>query len=442
MTARKGQHKSMLKSLWKKIAGKRQSGIFRTIEVNFEELADYASYMAASCRKVWATYRALDLIASTVQATRWTVRHADSAEPANVQELHKLLNEPNERETFADFIYRLTFHLKATGNAYAYKAEANLKGEKPRQLVLLNPRKVKISVDRNSGQVLGYLFRRDNGESVPFLPQEVIHWYKPHPNNEYYGLGDIEGGEELLQDFLNHQAWQKSFWRNGAAPSGILICEDVVTDEDEWERAKAKWQKEYGGIEKAGRTAWLSGKWRYEKLGLSGQEMQDLERSRLSVENIYLLHGVPLSVAGIREAANYATAEIDDDRFRRYTIAPLLRNIAETLTTDLVAGYGDYVFEFLQQTVNANQVVGTVVAAFDRGLLSVNEAREALGLQRDDDNPLWNQHFISAGLVPLELAGVPTNIEETGKIASRIVQDFALSSLQPVKRHGDNGNAT
>lgn len=67
------------------------------------------------------------------------------------------------------------------------------------------------------------------------------------------------------------------------------------------------------------KISWLTGKWKIERIGLTAQEMQDLEHKQFSIEQIFQLHSVPLTVAGIREAANYATAEIDDQRFRTYT---------------------------------------------------------------------------------------------------------------------------
>jgi len=430
----------MFRKLLRRLKSNQTTSILMAMQTNFEGLSDYASYLSAACGKLWATWRALDIVSNAVASTPFTIQGPDGPVKSLPKDLDRLLRYPNQKETVSDFLYRLTFHLKATGNAYAYKAEATLDGERPRELWLLNPRKVRIAVDSATGKLTGYTYRRDDGTIIPFEPEEIIHWFKPHPNNDYYGLGEIEAGEQMLQEVLNHDVWQRAFWKNGAAPSGILICEDAVTDEEEWERAKARWQAQYGGSEKAGKTAWLSGKWRYERLGLSVQEMQDIERSRLSIENIYTLHGVPLSVVGIREAANYATAEIDDERFRTYTVKPLLTCIGDTLTTDLLTGYGSYRFVFQPMTVIQAQVVMSVATAFDRGLISINEARAALGLPTDPDNPAWNQHYITAGLVPLELSGVSLISTGAERAAEQMVRDFATSALREVavlRRNGD-----
>lgn len=104
-------------------------------------------------------------------------------------------------------------------------------------------------------------------------------------------------------------------------------------------KAKDRWQKEYGGKENAGKVAWLSGDWSYQQLGLTPAEMQDIEKSKWSVEQIFLLHGVPLSVAGIKEAANFATADIDNQRFKEYTVLPDVLTLQDTINTDLVQGF-------------------------------------------------------------------------------------------------------
>jgi phage portal protein BeeE len=201
--------------------------------------------------------------------------------------------------------------------------------------------------------------------------------------------------------------------------------------------------KEYGGPENSGKTAWLTGKWRYEQLGLTMAEMQNIEASRFNIENIFHLHGVPLSVAGFKEAANFATARVDDMIFRRYTVKPLIKLLRDTLQSDLVAGFDprlEMLFE-LAGLMDLDAVVSYLVPLFDRGALSVNELRNAAGLPPKDD-PLFDQHFITAGLIPFELAGV-TGQEDTEQAARSIVNRFIHNSLDngTRKRLGTNGPA-
>lgn len=411
---------NLLRKAVRAVRGQKVTAIeslFGGIEIN--KFTDFESYLRAGTKKVWATWKACDLVAKAVADTPMAVYRKNGTEPVRMADLDRLLTVPNEDDTFADLLIKSVFHVKLTGNAYWLKDEATLKGDRPRSLINLNPKRVQVQLD-GDGRKLGYILHV-RGLEIPLDLEEVMHFRQPHPDNDYYGLGDIEAAEPLLNDNINRGTWAEGFWKNGASPSGILVCEDVVTDQQKWEQAKAKWQKEYGGSKNSGKTAWLTGKWRYEQLGMSAQEMQNIEQSKMNVESIFLLHGVPLSVAGIRDAANYATADIDDQRFRAYTVKPLVKLFQDTINSDLVAGWGESLELRFNVTglVNIGAVVTPYSALFDRGIISINEFRERVGMQRIED-PLYDQHFITAALVPLDLAGIADQTR-TEEAAAQIV---------------------
>jgi HK97 family phage portal protein len=251
-----------------------------------------------------------------------------------------------------------------------------------------------------------------------------------------FGLGDVEASEDVFNEHLNRNKWGEKFWKNGAAPSGLLVCEESPNDKAEWELLKKQWQKEYGGVENSGKTAWLSGKWSYHQLGLSAVELQDIEKLKLNVEQIFAVHGVPLSVAGVRDAANFATARIDDIRFRRYTVKPLVRTIEAAINRGLAPGYGAVNVRFnVVGLSNTGEIIADFAPLFDRGGISINELRERAGLVRLDE-PLFDQYFINAGLVPLDLAGV-ADMGATNQTAKNIVERFVRDGLRSGIRDGD-----
>lgn len=393
----------------------------RGLEIS--KFTSYESYLEAGSKKVWATFRACDLVGKVLLDTPYKItRTGGDGTPVATSDIGKLLANPNPIFTLSEMVYLFAFHLKLTGNAYWAKDQPNAEGNRPRQLWPLNPKRVRLVLDPVQG-IKGYLYNV-NGIEIPYEVNEILHFRNPHPNNDFYGLGDIEAGQSLIKDSINRETWGEQFWKNGASPSGILVCEDQVVDDAEWQRNKLKWAKEYGGQSGAGKTAWLTGKWRYEQLGLTAQEMQNIEASKFSIENIFHLHGVPLSVAGIQAAANFATARIDDLRFRRYTIKPLTKILADTLNSDLVSGYnGNLVLSFdLAGLIDLDAVATQLTALFDRGAISANELRVAAGYPLSDD-PLLDQHYLNAGLVPLELAGV-ANQPQVEDQARAIVNRF------------------
>jgi HK97 family phage portal protein len=398
--------------------------------LSLEELNSFETYLKAGSKKIWATWKSCDLIASVVMDTPWQLnRVGGDGAPVTHPQLTALLQRPNQFETWAEFVYKWIFHIKLTGNAFWVKDRVNLNGEKPAALFQLNPKLVRLVIDPRLG-LIGFIYNHPKGMQIPFEVNEVIHFKRPHPDKDFWGLGDIEAGENLFQENINRSTWSKKFWKNGASPSGILIAEDsnMFTDKTKFEEAKRKWQKEYGGADNSGKTAWLTGKWKYEQLGLSAVEMQHVENEKWNVESIFAQHGVPLTVAGLKDAANYATARQDDLRFRRYTVKPHMRWLADKLKTDLIDGFDAKLLLVFQVAglTDVNQLATDYAPLFDRGVLSINEMRNLLGLPPKKDDPLFDQHFVMSTLVPLELAGVQPVDNSAKEIVKRFVtEEFA-----------------
>ena len=349
-------------------------------------------------------------------------------EVTNNEELNALLAMANQFETMNELLARAVFHLKLTGNAFIAKDQANIEGDKPAALYLLNPRRIILALDKNS-QIAGFQYIVGNGKTIPFDVSEVIHIKLPHPDRDYWGLGEVEAGEPLYQDFINRQTWLEKFWENGASPSGILFAKNTqITDAEKWDEVKAKWQREYGGASNSGKTAWLTGDWGYLQMGLTAQEMQTIENSTWSVEQIFIQAGIPLSVAGIKEASNYATAKVDDVRMRLYTVKPLISTIEDKLNEGLIKGFDETLrIRFsVQGLVDIEQSSRSIPLLVGAAVISPNDGRELIGLERVDD-PLMDQFYVLNTLVPIALAGM-TN-DGTDQQSQDAVQKFVLDAF-------------
>ncbi len=402
--------------------------------ITLTQLGTYEQYLRACTSKVWASWKACDLVSQSVSTTPFKVTRGEGDADVKIPDLAQLLTYPNDNQTFGELVYLSTMHLKMTGSAFWYKAEARaVDGQRPRSLIPLNPSRVRITVDDSTGEVIGYQVNLGK-KVVPLDAGEVIHFRRPHPNHDYNGLGDVEAGETPISEALNSAQQRTNQWRNSGAPSGILVKKEGQLDAqmapDDWRKLKADYLAAYGGTENAGKQAFLTGDWSYLKVGLNASEMQDIERSKLTTEEIFLLHGVPLSVAGVRDAANYATSQIDLTRYQSLTVAPMVRLIMDTMNTDLIIDWGkDLRIKFeLSGLINIGAVLQDVLPAFDRGIVSINEVRRMIGLKTDEANPLWTEHYINAGLTPLTLAGL-ANADQAAAQGKRIVDRFVEATF-------------
>lgn len=407
---------------------KERQFVEQRIGVPISKLADFGSFLDVGSKRVWASFRACHLVASVLLSAEVKAVQAnkkgeavdlDSTHPASV-----LLRTPNPYDSWEELLYMSTFHMKLCGTAYWLKDEMNSAGQ-PLALYPLLPQYVEADPDPKT-KVKGWRYKV-NGQTLTFTPQEVIQFRRPHPNNLIMGLGDVEPAQDTFATHIGRGDLEKKFLENGAQPSGIMTRKyregEADLDETTWEAFKRKFNAQYGGKMNAGRTAFMTGEWSYHKLGLTMQEMQAIEREKWSIEQIFLIHGVPLSVAGIQGAANYATSRQDEINFRRHECVPLLDMFIGRMNMlgVLASAFGEGVrFDYnLSGLIDVEQVVKDLGPLVRLGSITPNELRVHCGLQKVDD-PYLDQFFVDSTLIPLAMAGI-TGGADANKAAAGVV---------------------
>ena len=371
------------------------------------KLRDYDSYLTAGTSKLWASFHAVDTIAKAMMSTTFNVTKQNNVIDAEDHPLGKLLVEPNPYDSWEELIYVWPFHIKFTGNAYWLKDEIDGKG-RPSAVYPLLPQYVEIIPDSKT-RVAAYQYRV-NGRIIEIKPEEMIHFKNPHPNNVIFGLGDLEAGEMMFEDYINRNMLESNYLSKGGVPSGVLVREEEIDDPEEWKRFTKGWKEEYEGSDNAGKTAFLNGKWDYKKLGLTPQELQTMQRSAMTVKDIFTLHGVPLSVAGVEGASNYATAKQDSIHFKKWTIMPMLdlfvsrMNAGKTLTRNFDPSLR-LSYELGGMT-DVGGIVGEYGPVLDKGAMTRNEFRALIDLPKITGKPMMDELLVSGGLQPIEMVGM------------------------------------
>lgn len=396
------------------------------LNVPIHRFTDHKSYLEAGCKNVWATFRSAHLIASMVQSTVYHLSYlGDDDREVRDRTALAYLDQANPFDSWGEILYQTVFHLVLTGEAYWLKDEMNGLGE-PTYLYPLVPHFMRK--ETNPGGIANFQYRV-NGKTINYSTEEIVYFRRPHPMRPLEGMGDIAPSEALYNNFINRNTYQEQFIEQGAAPSGVLTLKEADVDEDEWGKLKAMWKKEYAGKGNIGKTAMLTGDWTYQQLGLTQAEMQTLESEKQNVQQIFMNHGVPLSVAGVEKATSLATARQDEINFRRYTVLPLIRMIVQKLNQpdQLFALFDPQIklgYE-VSGLVNVAQIVEDYLPIVKMGGMTLNELREHAGLERLD-NPFLDQHFIQNGFVPIEMAGL-TNIPPDDEQLKQIISQ-SLSS--------------
>lgn len=396
-----------LSMLSRMVTGQKERNFIEfRLGVPIQKFGDFSGYMETGCKKVWATFRSCRIIASTIVSAEFKViREGNGKTEVDVTKKYGMfLKRPNPFDSWEEMVEMWSFHMELTGNAYWLKDQIDLKG-RPLALYPLLPQYVRVVPDA-ANKIAKYTYHV-NGRELTFLPEEIIHFRSVHPNNLIMGMGSIEPSSAVYSEYVNKSALQEKFIENGAQLSGVLTRETEVDDEESWKAFKKKFNLEYAGKGNSGKVAFLNGKWNYHKLGMTMAEMQALEKEKWTIEQIFLNHGVPLSIAGIDGAANYATARQDEINFRKYKIVSMIDILCGKINSD---GFIDGKESPLMLTyemsglVDIEQVVKEYKPLVELGAMTLNELREMCNLPVVP-NPLLDAFYVNSSRVPLELAG-------------------------------------
>lgn len=379
-------------------------------EIPVEKLGNYTNYLCAASSKLHTAWKAADITATHVMTQSYTIENQRSQRVSN-KRLDSLLEIPNEYDTFSEMLYRTAMHVDFVGNAYWYKCNANLDGNQPEELLMLNPKNVHIH-GHSRKKVSQYEYRV-NGRNIYFEPHEIIHFKRPHPDNEFYGIGCIESSEQLLQTGLNQNSSTEAFYRNGGQPSGIMSNDDFQGSQGDLKKVKTKFDQDHVGSDKAGKILWLTGSWKYQALGISQRDAQTIESSKMTKEEISLAFGVPLEILGLREA-NSAGGGDAMSRFLSGTVMQHIERIQSTLNRSLISGYGKGL------SINFSviglkpleQMSKAYTPFFDRGAITPNQLRKLIGLRPDPTNPHGDTYFINQAFVPVEMSGMAVSLNQ------------------------------
>ena len=268
----------------------------------------------------------------------------------------------------------IEFSLCLFGAAYLLKL---YQGRRVVDIQLLNPQTMAVVADPARGLVG---FRQIVGERREYSPDDIVYIRLYNPSDDV-GPGVAPAQVALEAAGLARAAirYAQEFFDNGALPTVLLTTEQPVGD-SEIERLRNWWNAMFRGEGKRHRTAVLQ---RGLKPEVISSPLKDLAIDPLMTlvrQQIAVAFGVPQTL--IEDAANYATAREHRLSFYRETVFPEAELIASNLTAQLFAPYE---FRFYTERVEAVQQeeaskAQALVQLVQTGIMTVNEAREALGL--------------------------------------------------------------
>ena len=296
----------------------------------------------------------------------------------------QLLERPNDQQDFYQFLDEMVINLYVSGNAYLYKIRNAT--NKVVGMRLLRPDRVTIKVTDRDGS-LAYQYELD-GVRYRLDPRDVSHLKFPSMTSDLYGLSPLQPIASVINLDLAQIQYAKFFFQNSGTPSGLLKVKRRLQNQDDADRIRSRWRSSFGGGNMH-KLAVLDEDATYERLGEKISEMAFPELRDTTESRICMALGIPPiligSVVGLNRAtySNYREAR---QSFFYETMIPLANRLVRFLNYCLGyefpnAGYIEADFTDVQAlTEDMNALTERTTKQWDAGLISLNEAREQLGL--------------------------------------------------------------
>ena len=361
------------------VAGDVSSALMTVAGVDgVESPVDLDDFARATTNMSWL-YRAIHLKASNAAMVRPRIYKEGTDQEITSGAMFNLLKRVNTGDTWYSFAYRSFFDLTWAGEITWELARA---GRRVAGITTINPRLMKpvpgaTGIDALEIQV--------GGRSVEIGKGDFVYYHRYNPTEPHRGLSVIQTVANTIASDWNLQLRMNDLLKNGAIPSGILSFPEVL-GRNQVKQVRSEWQKVHGASRKAGRTAVLSGGAKYDRMSLSPQELQVLEMRKFTRDEISTVTGVPPFMLGSSDSVNYNNAQEQRAAFWHETMLPELEG-------EFYGSINEYLVPLVQPGVEVRpdltriqQLITTEAArvenatkGFQRGILTRNEARKAIG---------------------------------------------------------------
>src|SRR5262245_36404093 len=220
---------------------------------------------------VWACRR---LLADTISTLPVDAFRQGSREPVTPKP--SLLVTPAAYCTFADWTYQTIQCVLGYGNVYGRITARTGAAERPSQIELLAPERVRIDYASDRYTVVVRL----DGQEID--RDEIWHFRGYSCPGMLTGMSPIAYARESIGLGLAAQSFGADFFGGGGVPTGILSHQAKKLDAKEAKEISDRWN-----VARRGRgTAVFGPEWKYQSVSISPEESQFLETQKFSLQQI------------------------------------------------------------------------------------------------------------------------------------------------------------
>lgn len=267
------------------------------------------------------------------------------------------------------------------------------------------------------------LYSRPNGErfivyeihdlGLSLTRYDLIH-IRGECRDGVHGLSPVTLMRESIGTALAQTEGAGRLMRNGTTFPGYLHTSANLTKEQIAD-ARKEWDANYAGSLNAGRPPILNGTFDFKQTnGMSMVDAQFIESRRFELQEVARVYGIPPHLIGDTTASTTWGTGIQEQTlgFLNFCLDPHLRNFEEALnntlltTAEIASGY---YFRFDRDqlaSVSRQDTAAYFTAMRNMGVMSVNDIREALDMQKIEGGDNYAQPLNSSS------SGAPTATED------------------------------
>lgn len=189
-----------------------------------------------------------------------------------------------------------------------------------KELRWLNPTTMEVEADPKRG-ITAFVQKMQGVETGRWPPEEILYLPRFHPLQDFGpGIAPVEVALRDTGLSYNITEYASQFFAHGAIPA-VLLKSEAPLREQEQERMRTQWQRLYGSIKNAWRTAVLGRGIEPVVIGHAINDLAMPDLNEQATKNVAA--AFEMSVTFLRgEAANYATAEQETVKYYISTVQP------------------------------------------------------------------------------------------------------------------------
>ena len=321
-------------------------------------------------------YRCKDLRATSVASLHPIVFDKDGNEIPN-HPLNALLDRPNQRSTWRQFMYDIQIDIASTGNAYILPM-VTVKGVT--ELWRIPPERVAFTATGDIFRPVEEWIVTTGTSSMYIAPENFIHVHTQLGADMVLGISPLDAAGLSIRNQNDAREWNSSVLNNGAKPTLIIQDPETMTFE-QFQDFKAKAQGNNGGKSNAGKIMVLDGGKTASTAGFNATDMDYNNGIVLSAREICIAFGVPPEHLGDSANKTYSNMQESSKFYAMHTVIPLADMVFEPLTAFMRRYYKDFDrIAYDQEDIDGmkSDVTTILTALTNANFLTVNEKRARL----------------------------------------------------------------